>query len=185
VDQVDDYGPLSYPGKLHGVILQFQSDDSTVIVTVECDDLIATGEIKPGIRQRGELTLFIGDHGMSQAAQARVAAKLTREWSWAWSPVRVHQIDKYYDDSAQVAELKKEGETPATIGEHASLIDTSELMSVSPASVDLTRLSLAKGNIASVGGSGDPSRASFTRGAQLLKMRIDAAIEQIRAVVRR
>ena len=129
--------------------------------------------------------VFIGDHGMSQPAQARVAAKLTKEWSWSFGAVRVHQIDKYYDDSAQVAALKAEGETPDTIGSHASLIDTSELMSVSPASVDLARLALAKGNLASAGGSGDPARASITRGAALLKMRVDAAIVQIRAVVAR
>ena len=129
--------------------------------------------------------VFIGDHGMSQPAQARVAAKLTKEWSWAWNAVRVHQIDKYYDDSAQVAALKSEGETSATIGQHASLIDTSELMSVSPASVDLTRLSGTKGNLANTGASGDPARASITRGAILLKMRVDAAVKQTRAVIKR
>ena len=128
---------------------------------------------------------FIGDHGMSQPAQARVAAKLTQEWSWAWSPVRVHQIDKYYDDSAQIARLNAEGETPATIGQHASLIDTAELMSVSPASVDLARLTQANGNLPGVGGSGDPARASVTRGAMLLKMRVDAATGQIRSVIKR
>ena len=127
--------------------------------------------------------VFIGDHGMSQGGQARVAAKLTKEWSsWVGQAVRVHQIDKYYDDSAQIAALEKQGETKATIGQHASLIDTAELMSVHPASVDLGRLALAKGNIAAVGGSGDPARASIARGAELLKMRIEAATQQIRAV---
>jgi len=129
--------------------------------------------------------VFIGDHGMSQGAQARVAAKLTKEWSWSWNAVRVHQIDKYYDDSAQIAALQKQGETPDTIGQHASLIDTAELMSISPQSVDLARLALAKGNLASVGGSGDPARASITRGAELLKMRVEAAAAQIKAVVKR
>jgi creatinine amidohydrolase/Fe(II)-dependent formamide hydrolase-like protein len=129
--------------------------------------------------------VFIGDHGMSQGAQARIAAKLTKEWSWSWNAVRVHQIDKYYDDSAQIAALQKQGETPETIGQHASLIDTAELMSVSPQSVDLARLALAKGNIAAVGGSGDPARASITRGAELLKMRVEAAAAQIKSLVRR
>ena len=129
--------------------------------------------------------VFVGDHGMSQPAQARVAANLTKAWSWSLSPVRVHQIDKYYDDRAQTARLGSEGETPATIGTHAGLIDTAELMSVSPSSVDLARLRLAAGGLASVGGSGDPARASITRGAALLKMRVEAAVAQIKAVVER
>jgi creatinine amidohydrolase len=127
--------------------------------------------------------MLIGDHGMSQGPQARIAAKLTKEW-W-WSGVRVHQIDQYYDDKAQVAALTAQGETPDTIGQHASLIDTAELMSLSPASVDLARLALAKGNLAAAGGSGDPARASITRGAELLKMRIDAATQQIRGILKR
>ena len=129
--------------------------------------------------------VFIGDHGMSQGAQSRVATKLTREWSWSWTAVRVHQADKYYDDSEQIAVLKKQGETAETIGQHASLIDTAELMSVNPAAVDLGRLQLANGNLAKMGGSGDPARASITRGADLLRMRIEAATQQIEALVKR
>ncbi len=122
---------------------------------------------------------FIGDHGMSQQGQAKVAGKLTREW--AWSGVRVHHLDKYYDDSGQIAVLKSQGESDATIGQHASLIDTAELMSVSPASVDLKRLPAAK-DLATVGGSGEPGRASVTRGAALLKMRVEAAAAQLRSL---
>ena len=126
---------------------------------------------------------IIGDHGMSQPAQAKVAVKLTREWSR--DGVRVHQIDQYYEDAGQIAALQKQGETLATIGQHASLIDTAELMSIYPAGVDLGRLALPKGNLAAAGGSGDPARASITRGAELIKMRIEAATQQIRATVKR
>ena len=126
---------------------------------------------------------FIGDHGLSQGAQARVAARLTRDWSW--SGVRVHQIDQYYDDKAQMSALKAQGETDATIGQHASLIDTAELMSVSPASVDLGRLASVPGGLAVSGGSGDPARASITRGAALLRMRVEAAAQQLRTVLKR
>lgn len=127
--------------------------------------------------------VFIGDHGMSQGGQQRVAAKLTREW--VWSGVRVHHLDQYYDDRAQIAVLKAQGETPATIGQHASMIDTAELMSVDAASVDLAKLAVARGNLARVGGSGDPARASITQGTQLLKMRVNAAIAQLRNAVTR
>ncbi len=126
---------------------------------------------------------FIGDHGLSQAAQARVAARLTA--AWVWSGVRVHHIDQYYDDRAQIAALKAQGETAATIGQHASLIDTAELMSVSPASVHLGRLPAAAGALTLQGGSGDPARASLTAGAQLLRMRVDAGARQLQQMITR
>jgi creatinine amidohydrolase len=131
---------------------------------------------------------FIGDHGMSQPAQARVAQKLTKAWGGSWvssgSGVRVHQLDQYYDDRAQIAAMTAAGETPATIGQHAGLLDTAELMSLSSGSVDLARLALAKGNLPSVGASGDPARATLARGAQLLQMRTDAAAAQLRGLLK-
>jgi creatinine amidohydrolase len=126
---------------------------------------------------------FMGDHGLSQPAQARVALKLTK--AWAAAGVRVHTLDQYYDDRAQIAALKGEGETDATIGSHAGLLDTAELMSLSAASVDLARLAAQKGNLAAAGASGDPARANFTRGAQLLRMRTDAGTAQLRTLIKR
>ncbi len=126
---------------------------------------------------------LIGDHGLSQAAQARVAARLTA--AWTWSGVRVHHVDQYYDDRAQITALQTQGETVATIGQHASLIDTAELMSVSPGSVDLTRLPTTPAELATSGGSGVPARASITRGAQLLRMRIEAGTRQLVGLLKR
>ncbi len=126
--------------------------------------------------------VFIGDHGMSQAAQLRVAQRLTKAWSGPG--VRVHTLDRYYDDRAQIAVMKSEGETDATIGSHAGLLDTAELMSLNAASVDLGRVPQVKGALAKLGASGDPARASLTRGAQLLKMRIDAGAAQLKALLK-
>ncbi len=126
---------------------------------------------------------FMGDHGLSQPAQARVALRLTQAWSAAG--VRVHTLDQYYDDRAQITALKGEGETDATIGTHAGLLDTAELMSLSAGSVDLVRLAAQKSNLAAVGASGDPTRASFTRGAQLLRMRTGAGAAQLRTLIKR
>ena len=127
--------------------------------------------------------VFIGDHGLSQNGQARVAAKLTRDW--VWSGVRVHHLDQYYDDRAQITSLKVEGETVASIGQHASLIDTAELMSVDARAVDLGRLAAVQGDLGRVGASGEPARATIARGARLLKMRVEAATMQLRAVLKR
>lgn len=122
---------------------------------------------------------FIGDHGDSQAVQREVAQRLTREWAAAG--VRVVHIDAYYDDRDQIKRLQSQGETLAAIGEHAGIIDTSELMAVHPAGVDLSRYLNRPFTWRDTGASGDPARASPERGRALIQMRIKAAVQQINA----
>jgi creatinine amidohydrolase len=92
----------------------------------------------------------------------------------------VLNVSDYYIDDAQMKFLRGKGETDATIGSHAGLIDTAELMSVHPEGVDLARLSAYARNEAP-GHSGDPTRASPELGKALLDIRINAAIKQIKA----
>jgi creatinine amidohydrolase/Fe(II)-dependent formamide hydrolase-like protein len=122
---------------------------------------------------------FIADHGGSQAPQAEVAKRLTAEW--AGQGVAVVHVDAYYADDAQVALLLGQGESRAAIGEHASIIDTSELMAVHPEGVDLARSRAQPFTLQPTGVRGDPATASAERGRQLLAIRIHAAVEQIRA----
>lgn len=123
--------------------------------------------------------VFIADHGGSLAPQAETIARLNAEWSG--KGVRVIHGDAYYSDAAQIEDLLRQGETRAAIGQHASLIDTSELMAVNPRGVDLGRLAGLKLTLQQTGIVGDPARASAERGKALLEMRIRAAVEQIRA----
>jgi creatinine amidohydrolase len=123
--------------------------------------------------------VFIADHGGSLAPQAETIARLNAEWSG--KGVRVIHGDAYYADAAQIEYLLRQGETRAAIGQHASLIDTSELMAVNPRGVDLGRLAGLKLTLQQTGIVGDPARASAERGKALLEMRIRAAVEQIRA----
>jgi creatinine amidohydrolase/Fe(II)-dependent formamide hydrolase-like protein len=122
---------------------------------------------------------LIGDHGGSQAPQADVAARLTAEW--AANGVRVIQVDAYYSDAEQVALLLRQGETRADIGEHASIIDTSELMAVHPAGVDLARSRDLPFTLRQTGIVGDPANSSPERGRELLDIKIRAAVQQIRS----
>ena len=124
---------------------------------------------------------FIADHGGSMKAQAEAAARLTREW--AQDGVRVVSVDDYYGAAgdAQDKFLEAEGETPATIGQHAGITDTSELMAIHPAGVDLSRHSAF--GLAETGVSGDPRRATVERGKALLDIKVQAAVRQIRAVL--
>ncbi|MGZ5826945.1 MAG: creatininase family protein [Xanthobacteraceae bacterium] len=122
---------------------------------------------------------FIADHGGSQKPQADVVAKLNTEW--AGKGVQLIHSDAYYSDAAQVDWLLRQGETRQAIGEHASIADTSELMSVYPDGVDLGKLKGTGFSLQSTGIVGDPAHASAERGKQLLEMRINAAIQQIRS----
>ena len=122
---------------------------------------------------------FIADHGGSLKPQAEVAARLSKEW--AQQRIRVIDVSEYYADEAQTEFLKREGETPASIGQHAGITDTSELMAVHPQGVDLGRFADAPFTLESNGASGDPMRASAERGRALIDIRIQAAVRQIKA----
>jgi creatinine amidohydrolase len=123
---------------------------------------------------------FIGDHGGNQAVQKQVAERLSR--AWAAEGVRVVHIDAYYDDSLQIKKLVAEGETPARIGLHAGIIDTSELMAIHPAGVDLSRYERPTLIPVTTGVSGDPTTSSASRGRELIAMRVAAAVRQIKAL---
>lgn len=139
--------------------------------------------IARSLKSAGFTTIcFIGDHGGSQAAQAAVAAKLDR--AWAGQGIAVLHVSNYYNvDKPQTAYLREKGETPATIGFHAGIIDTSELLAAHPQGVDLSQLKAVPWNSEPTGNSGDPTHASVEYGKALLKIKIDAAIRQIRAVL--
>ena len=127
-----------------------------------------------------KLICFIGDHGQSQPAQKAVAAKLTAQW--ASSGVRVVHVDAYYDDASQTQRLKAMGETDKSIGFHAGLVDTAELLAVHPAGVDLSR-DKPRGFLQDTGASGQPSKATPELGRWLIDMRIKAAAQQIKALM--
>jgi creatinine amidohydrolase len=124
---------------------------------------------------------FIADHGASVKPQDDVAARLSKEW--AGEGVKVISVDDYYyaAGDAQNKLLEAQGETPAAIGQHAGITDTSELMAVHPAGVDLSRFSGLPFTLAPTGVDGDPRRASAERGKALLELKVQAAVRQIRA----
>jgi creatinine amidohydrolase/Fe(II)-dependent formamide hydrolase-like protein len=123
---------------------------------------------------------FIADHGGSVKPQAEVAARLAAEW--AQQGVRVIDVSDYYADEGQTNFLRSQGETPASIGLHAGITDTSELMAVHPQGVDLGRFAGAPFTLESNGVSGDPMRASAERGRALIAIKVQAAVRQIKAL---
>jgi creatinine amidohydrolase/Fe(II)-dependent formamide hydrolase-like protein len=87
----------------------------------------------------------------------------------------------YSADAAQLAWLKEQGESPASIGRHGGIQDTSELLEAYPPGVKLQRWTERPGWSESTGADGDPTRGSAERGVKLLDMKIDAAVAEIRA----
>ncbi|WAS91540.1 creatininase family protein [Nannocystis punicea] len=122
------------------------------------------------------LICLIGDSGGNQEPQRRVAAKLSREWE---GRARVLHVSDYYHRNSQVAWLLAQGEDAATIGDHAGIRDTSEVLAVAPWMVRPERLPAARED-GEDGSSGDPSLASVRRGIIMLQLKTDAALAQIR-----
>jgi creatinine amidohydrolase/Fe(II)-dependent formamide hydrolase-like protein len=126
---------------------------------------------------------FIADHGPSIALQAGVAAKLSAEWGG--KEVKVLAIDSYYADAAETTYLRDQGESDVSIGEHATISDTSELMAVHPGGVDLSRLPSSLSPLPGLGVIGDPRRSTVARGDALMALKVNAAVAQIRAATGR
>ena len=120
--------------------------------------------------------VLLGDHGGYQARLEHVAARLNREW--AGSPVRVHALAEYYrvTQDEYIAALRSRGATPAEIGRHAGLADTSLALAVDPG---LVRQPIGKPPGAD-GTDGDPQRAS----AELGQLGIDRIVATSVAVIR-
>lgn len=118
--------------------------------------------------------VLLGDSGGNQEPQRRVAQKLSKQW--AKDGVRVINAEAYYSRNGSDEWLIAQGEAAASIGTHAGIRDTSELMAVAPGRVDLTR---ARPD--ADGATGDARRATAAYGEHLLRLKVAAAAAEIRA----
>lgn len=120
------------------------------------------------------LVAFVGDSLDNQPGQERVAARLAQQWNGG----ALHVSD-YYAKNGQVDLLRSRGETDATIGSHAGIRDTSELLAAHPEGVRTAKIAATPD--AASGSSGDATRASAALGEELLRLKVAAAVAQIRA----
>jgi len=131
--------------------------------------------------------VLLGDSGGNQKGLKPVAERLNREW--AGSGARVHFAPDYYtsgyDPAGSFARwLRSQGKTPADIGTHAGIADTSQLMAIDPRLVRADKLAPG-GSYAATGVDGDPTRASAAYGKKGLELRIEAAVSQIERLLGR
>jgi creatinine amidohydrolase/Fe(II)-dependent formamide hydrolase-like protein/sterol desaturase/sphingolipid hydroxylase (fatty acid hydroxylase superfamily) len=134
------------------------------------------------LKQHGFKTIaFVGDSGGNQAAQKRVAERLSRLWQN--EGVKVLHVNDYYEANLQRSYLLNNGYSELQIGGHAGIRDTSELMAVFPVGVRTEfKVDHMDSDFFSTGADGDASKASSFLGNILLNLKIEAAVKQIRAV---
>ncbi|MEO7150195.1 MAG: creatininase family protein [Burkholderiaceae bacterium] len=141
------------------------------------------------LRQHGLRTIvFLGDHGGYQTNQARVAARLSREWAAgaAGRPaVKVIALGEFYrvTQSAYVDALRARGVTSDEMGSHAGLADTALALAIDPALVRAERLASAAApkDGPPNGVTGDPKRATAELGQLGVDRIVDASVAAIRA----
>lgn len=126
--------------------------------------------------------VLIGDSGGNQRGLTAVADSLNKDW--AGSGVRVYALTDYYTKGhADIyAWLEKEfGWNRQTVGSHAGIMDTSQLMYVNPKAVRTANILLNGGGRGS-GVNGDPTKASAELGKRMIDMKVDAAVAQYNAI---
>ena len=102
-----------------------------------------------------ETIAFLGDSRGNQEPQATVAARLSA--AWAGEGVAVLHLGDYYAGNGQVDWLLQQGESHETIGGHAGIRDTAELLAVYPEGVRPDRLAPQGGRASEATGvNGDP-----------------------------
>jgi creatinine amidohydrolase/Fe(II)-dependent formamide hydrolase-like protein len=94
----------------------------------------------------------------------------------------VHFVGDYYSDNGVNDWLISQGETQETIGSHAGIRDTSQLMFVAPQHIRDDKRAPG-GGFEGSGVSGDPSRASAAYGETAIEMKIEAALRQINELI--
>lgn len=113
---------------------------------------------------------FIGDSRANQFGQATVAEKLRARG------MRVYTLSDYYEVKRRIDYLKSKNYQMMDIGGHAGMLDTSELMVISPKHVNLDKVYKHPSF------SGDPKKSSMEIGKELIRIKVEGAIEQIKKI---
>ncbi len=125
---------------------------------------------------------LLGDHGGSQPVQEALVKRLNA--TLASRGVQLVSLNRYYEPASLAERLKALGADPADAGDHAGLVDTSELLAVAPEAIRPKLLApdswAPYRQAPGPGASGRPDKASAELGRRLLRQRIDAAVAQLR-----
>ena len=123
--------------------------------------------------------LFIGESGGNRTGMRTAAEKLNALWQGAGG--KAYWIDDYYTKSHREQEVwaaKFLGVPENQVGNHANILDTSELLFVAPQHIRRDRLTGNDYENNGVSGN-NQSKSSPEVGRQLLQIKIDNALAQI------
>jgi creatinine amidohydrolase/Fe(II)-dependent formamide hydrolase-like protein len=126
--------------------------------------------------------ILIGDSGGNQSGIRAVADTLNVEWKD--SGVRVFALTEYYQKGqADIRAwlLREHGYDQATVGSHAGISDTSQLMYVFSMGVRTGKLAVNGGSRDS-GVNGDPTKATAEIGQKAIDLKVAAGIAQYRSM---
>jgi creatinine amidohydrolase len=126
--------------------------------------------------------LFIGDSGGNQAGMTAVANKLNEEWKD--SGTKVYALTDYYNtgrDHYRAWLLAAFGYDDQTVGSHAGISDTSQMLFVRPTGI---RKDMVKpwGGPQDSGVSGDPAKSTAEIGKMGIEFKVNAGINQYKLV---
>ena len=120
--------------------------------------------------------VFIGDSGGNQRGMSEVAGALNEEWRDG--STRVHFVPEYYSGNGIREWLQSQGHDRETIGGHAGISDTSQLLAVASEHIRLEKRAKGGGFDGS-GVSGDPTLASVEYGKKGIQLKVDTAVREI------
>ena len=124
--------------------------------------------------QHGFTHIYImGDSGSSVAAQDRATEKIRKTLK---AGQHILHVKDYYKNHGQIEWLKQQGYTENSIGNHAGIRDTSELLVAMPEGIRVDKLRQTSQN---KGANGAYWKANPELGNEMLELKINAGISQI------
>jgi creatinine amidohydrolase len=130
--------------------------------------------------------LFIGDSGGNQGGMTSVAEALNAEWEAAGDGTRVFSLNDYYSggrDNFRAYLLAEYGYDNATVGSHAGISDTSQMMWIHPDGIRMDKR-FPGGGSPDAGVTGDPTLATADIGRMGIEFKVNAALDQYRTLKR-
>src|SRR5262245_422162 len=127
--------------------------------------------------------ILIGDNGGNQNGLRAVAERLNKEWEG--TETKVFACTDFYDKGHEYLEawlLAQFGWDAQTVGSHAGIQDTSQMMYIKPEDVRKNRIADSAANRAESSVSGDPTKATEEFGRVAIEFKSNAALAQYRAM---
>jgi len=124
--------------------------------------------------------VFLGDSGGNQDGMKEVALALNAEWRGG--NTRVHFVPEYYSDNGFTEWLKTQGETDESIGTHAGISDTSQLLAVAPQHIRKDKLAKG-GGFEGSGVTGDPTKATEAYGKKGIDFKVETTVARIQKLI--